>query len=412
MNIKEFRKKITELNNTEWFNALEVNLNYDHINFNTTLKGITSMYEFALKQNSEWSKRGENIPPELLTSKTFFNSIPVDLTSLSDQDEYSKVQVWNVLKTKFESPYVKYFLAESPEVEFLIKMYRELPQAYPAAYNFIADTISNPFGTKDNIAGTLLACEFTLKDHTDIAERKNSEKASISKIRNQFYEYLNQTETETIEHLKNVHEKSKDYTKDLDEIKSEKEKIFNDWFTQAQEKNNAFNEESNNKVENLEQAFDELLKLKKPAEYWNKRAGVLKGEGHSFLRWLIGLVAFGCLTLYFLLWLTPGGMLLSFIKGETGAIKWSIVYVTFISFLAFGIKVLAKVVFSSFHLARDAEEREQLTYVYLAMIKDSAVDEKDKSLIMQSLFSRADTGLLKEDSSPTMPGLFEKLVQK
>ena len=59
--------------------------------------------------------------------------------------------------------------------------------------------------------------------------------------------------------------------------------------------------------------------------------------------------------------------------------------------------------FSSFHLARDAEEREQLTYVYLSLIKDSAVDEKEKSLIMQSLFSRAETGLLKGDSGPAMP---------
>ena len=78
-------------------------------------------------------------------------------------------------------------------------------------------------------------------------------------------------------------------------------------------------------------------------------------------------------------------------------------YVTFLSFLAYGIRALNKVAFSSFHLARDAEEREQLTYVYLSLVKDSAVDEKEKNLIMQSLFSRADTGLLKDDSSPTMP---------
>ena len=117
-------------------------------------------------------------------------------------------------------------------------------------------------------------------------------------------------------------------------------------------------------------------------------------------------MAFACVTLYLLLWLTPEGMLLSFVKGNAQAIKWSIIYVTFISFLAFGIRALNKVAFSSFHLARDAEEREQLTYVYLALIKDKAVDEKDKNLIMQSLFSRADTGLLKDDSGPTMPNDF------
>jgi hypothetical protein len=62
-----------------------------------------------------------------------------------------------------------------------------------------------------------------------------------------------------------------------------------------------------------------------------------------------------------------------------------------------------KVMFSSFHLARDCEERHTLTYFYLSLLKDSKVDDKDRQLIMQSLFSRAETSLLKEDSSPTMP---------
>jgi hypothetical protein len=40
------------------------------------------------------------------------------------------------------------------------------------------------------------------------------------------------------------------------------------------------------------------------------------------------------------------------------------------------------------------------------------VTDNDRSIILQSLFSRADTGLLKEDSSPTMPtSIFEKAVK-
>lgn len=58
---------------------------------------------------------------------------------------------------------------------------------------------------------------------------------------------------------------------------------------------------------------------------------------------------------------------------------------------------------SAFHLARDARERYQLTRVYLAMLKANAVDPEHRAIILQSLFSRADTGLLKHDSGPTMP---------
>jgi hypothetical protein len=76
------------------------------------------------------------------------------------------------------------------------------------------------------------------------------------------------------------------------------------------------------------------------------------------------------------------------------------------------INALYKVFFKSFHLARDAEERYQLTHVYLALINEKAMEKEDRMLVMQSLFSRADTGLLKEDSSPSMPGaatIVEKL---
>ena len=151
-------------------------------------------------------------------------------------------------------------------------------------------------------------------------------------------------------------------------------------FKKTREKLKAAN--SKTKISDLEKTYEELLRLKKPAEYWKSRATTLKSEGWKAIYWLIGLVVFACVTLYLLLWLTPEGMLLSFVKGSAQAIKWSVVYVTFISFLAFGIRALNKVAFSSFHLARDAEEREQLTYVYLALIKDKAVDEKDKNLIM------------------------------
>ena len=94
------------------------------------------------------------------------------------------------------------------------------------------------------------------------------------------------------------------------------------------------------------------------------------------------------------------------------AIRWSIVFVTLVSFLAFAIRAVAKVMFSAFHLARDSEERHTLTFFYLALLKDSSVEKEDRQLIMQSLFSRADTGLLKDDGGPTMPNDVSKILGK
>ena len=327
-------------------------------------------------------------------------------------NRFSFLSDWNDIRRELENEGRYFFTYESPEVDFLIKVYNDVPESFIGAYRFIISDIRNNTERKE-IIGSMMAYEFVMRDHSKISERRNSEKASIGKIRNDFMNYLTESEKQILEYIKKTNQEFNDYTGKMDEMKSSKEQFFDEWFKNSKDSFNLFDQDSNKKISDLEKAYEALLSLKKRAEYWNKRATALKKEGQSFLKWLVGLVLFGCITLYFLLWMTPERMLLSFIKGHASAIKWSIIYVTFISLLAFGIKAISKVMFSSFHLARDAEEREQLTYVYLAMIKDAAIDEKDRSLIMQSLFSRSDTGLLKDDSGPTMPGnIVEKIIQR
>jgi len=92
-------------------------------------------------------------------------------------------------------------------------------------------------------------------------------------------------------------------------------------------------------------------------------------------------------------------------------IRGMIILATIISFAAYLVRICGKLTFSSFHLQRDSEEREQLTMVFLALIEEGAIEQKERDLILQSLFSRADTGLLGGDSSPTMPlSIIEKLT--
>jgi outer membrane murein-binding lipoprotein Lpp len=406
MTTKEIRKKIAESKELEWFNSVDVTLNYPHIDFNINLKGFSSIHKFLEEQINGWEKIEEKIPIELSYSLTHFkkqiNSLDNFLNSNIDLSKAHLSHPWNVLKNQLQID-KKFFTYNCPETKFLLQTYTEQPKLFIAAFAYLTENLSQNINVKDNFNGYLLAYEFKHNDYSKIIERRNKEKSSISKIRNDFKNQFSETEIQLVEHLAESNQKVDDFSVQVDELKAEKETLFNDWFALSKENFTTFDSDSKAKIEDLQNTYEELLRLKKPAEYWNKRAEKLKKEGWKAINWLVGLVVFACLTLYALLWLTPEGMLLSFITGSASAIKWSVIYITFISFLAYGIKAIHKVAFSSFHLARDAEEREQLTYVYLALIKDSAVDEKDKNLIMQSLFSRADTGLLKEDSSPTMP---------
>lgn len=420
MTTSEVRKRIIESNDPEWYNSIEEIFNFPYIEFTAKLKGVSAIYDFLNKQIEGWEKLGTNIPSQLIYSKTYFQAIRDNIdsffTSYYNQQSNYLTSHWNSYVKNYINNLSQFPLVYSaPEVEFLIGVHQNNPASFVAAFNYIVNYNSFNSSDKNTFNGMLLAYEFANKDTTAITERRNAEKSSISKIRNDFQSYLSESETQIVEHLNNAKLKYEEYVALIDKFKADKELVFSEWFKQTKIDFDSFDTFSKKRIEDLSNSYDELLRLKKPAEYWKTRATDLKKEGWTSLKWLVALVVFACVVLYSLLWLTPEGMLKSFFNNDKSlALRWTIVFITLISFLAYGIRALTKVIFSSFHLARDAEERERLTYVYLAMVKDASVDKEDRHLIMQSLFSRADTGLLKDDSSPTMPvtnGIIEKSIR-
>lgn len=404
MTAKEVRETIINASETEWFNSINLTIDYPHISFSQDFKGFGSIHKFLSNQSKGWEKH-EDLPNELEQSKKKFSSLKDRLENflISHKDQPFKSNLDNYWRTEESQLKSKayLFVYDSPITEFLIQVHQDYPKYFQGAYKFIIG--SNNINDRDGFIGSIMAYEFYFKDDTEILQRRKKETSSLRKIKNDLRNQIAESESHLTEYLDKSQVEYWNYIRKIDEFKTEKEDVFDSWFNESKSNFNNFDNESKEKITSLEKTYEEILRLKKPAEYWNKRASKLKKEGWKAIYWLIGMIAFACITLYLLLWLTPEGMLLSFKGDQYLAIKWSLIYVTFLSFLAYGIRALNKVAFSSFHLARDAEEREQLTYVYLSLIKESAVDEKEKSLIMQSLFSRADTGLLKDVSSPTMP---------
>lgn len=413
MTLTEFKKKIDESSDPVWLNGLSVNLNYAHINYKQQLNGITAIMEFVSQQIDGWNKLGDHLPRELDNCKNQFESIQTRILQLIAQSQNfnTRNSYWSQISSMLNPTNIAMFIYNCPETDFLIKTYKQLSHLYPGAYSFILGSFNTSLNNKNNFTGAILASDFLIKDYSEVTSRVESEKKSITQIREDFQKYLSESESEVSAFKDNLKNKSVEYSNTFDGALKNQKSTFDDWFETAKKQFADFNTVSDATIKDLEKTYEELLRLQKPADYWNKRAAILKKEGWIAVGLLVLLILIACTTLYCLLWLTPQGMLLSIFKGDAAAIKWTIIYITFISFLAYGIRSLNKLVFSSFHLARDAEEREQLTYVYLALLKDKNVDEKDRNLIIQSLFSRADTGLLKEDSSPSMPGNYmDKII--
>lgn len=422
METKDFRKFVNNSPIKDKLNSLELVLNYPIIDSKKELKGLSSIYNFIYKQVIEWNSI-ENLPEYLNYSKKHFESIKsiliglVDYINIENQNQFDSK--WNntintIKIEKIHNNRYYVFLYDCPETDFLIRVNNKNINYTQGAIDFITNTNINFNNNKDYFTGFLLAYEFKNQTDSEIQHRRNNEKKSLGQIRERYNEYIVEAEQQLNGYLSDAKENLTMHFDTVDKLKEEKKNNFETWFKNTEEEFDNFYVLAQESIATNEDLYKEKLRLEAPAKYWKERAIKLKEESKSYMNWLIGVSTLAALFLFVLLLSLGTSFFETVFSDNVKGIKWSIILITLVSFLAFTIKILAKMTFSSLHLSRDAEEREQLTHFYLALKKDTTIEAEERQLILQSLFSRADTGLLKEDSSPTMPthGVFEKFTGK
>ena len=194
----------------------------------------------------------------------------------------------------------------------------------------------------------------------------------------------------------------------------EKIKIF--WQTNEEALNNQRNEIEKfieikeQRLINLEKVYEDKLKLSKPADYWNKlsRKYGINGSIWLFFSFIIAISTI--LGLVFFMLKNP-----NIFDGNDDLyliIKNTALLTVITSIAIYVLRITVKMTLSSFHLSRDSKEREQLAYFYLSLMETKAVSDKERVIILNALFSRSDTGLLKGDSSPVMTANVTDIVDR
>jgi hypothetical protein len=312
-----------------------------------------------------------------------------------------------------------YMHAKLPKVKFLADLFirnGELEVSGALTYykyrNYTNFNINEPQFLK----GYFLAMQFENQEEFKLVLKKETYydkyKLEIGKISDEGQQLLlSQKELldENEELLKNLIAEKKaslsllegDYRVTHSDFDSLKSKMFNSLKSKF---DNQF-ETAAKKHQDLEELYGEKLAFEKPADLWSTRANDSFKRANILLTVFAILLVFFSWCLYQILMEVPSGVYASFMKGKdhSAAIRWSIIFVTFISFGAFGLRNILKAMFSAFHIARDCNERHALTNFYLSLLKSGSIEKEQRSLVMQSLFSRTDTGLLKDDNGPTMP---------
>ena len=413
----ELKKKIAAGKNVEWHINVQETFNFININFSQTITSVSAVYEFVNQQIKGWEKYEQPLPNELVLSKTYFenikNLIIQFVTNYTDNEDGNLQHYWTVVKRQIENTSNNPIPYNCSQSEFLISVYNDTPLYFHGAFNFL---VANNYSinTKELFFGAIIAYEFSLKDKTEIHSRKKTEQKSIVNLKNDFQNYLSISEQELVGHLKDANSEYENYVTQIDELKTEKENLFTEWFEKTKKDDwERWFEEKTSKLQKLEETYEAKLKLEKPAKYWQTKSTKYYQQGVDARTILLLVIGVTAVFLSLILVVSPDWIFKNvFNENSTAIIRWSIVFITLLTLIAFSVKAITKYMFSSFHLARDAEERHTLTFFYLSLLKDTEVKDDDRKLILQSLFSRVETGLLKDDSSPTMPSdLISKVIK-
>ncbi|HEY8892905.1 MAG TPA: DUF6161 domain-containing protein [Clostridium sp.] len=206
------------------------------------------------------------------------------------------------------------------------------------------------------------------------------------------------------EYLNKNNEIKEMYNTFSDGIKAWKVEIENNTFD--------FLEDKKTKLMELEKTYKENLKLKAPAEYWDTLREEYEVKGSMWRNWSIVTAIILIIFLSIILYITPDSLNINLNKFKFEDLRATLILTIIISIGVYMLRIFVKLSLSAYHLSRDAKERNQLTYVYLSLLNEGTVSESERSIVFQSLFSRADTGLLKGDSSPSIPdGLIHQITK-
>ena len=162
----------------------------------------------------------------------------------------------------------------------------------------------------------------------------------------------------------------------------------------------------------LEQAYDVNLSLHKPVRYWHNKA---KKHGKLVFRYTVVSLAVGLFT--FALACQAIQFVPDYVKAVTAGKDAAPAYIylaplVVVAFLLFWLlRVLVRLLLSHIHLQTDATEKETMIQTYLALLRNpEAVTRDERKFILESVFHRSSTGIVKDDSSP--PTLFDLLFKR
>ena len=169
-------------------------------------------------------------------------------------------------------------------------------------------------------------------------------------------------------------------------------------FTEFQKNLTEWQKEKQDKLSDLEETYKIKLSLEAPEELWNERAEGHENKAKEWTKFLVFTVVALIFALVGLVVVIHS--YLNSIQSELPFISESFILISVISFFIYIVRILIKIVMSNHHLATEYKQKAALTRFYQSLTKAGTdISKEERLIIINSLFSKVETGLIKTDTS-------------
>lgn len=376
-----------------------------------TFNDPSKFLQFVEHEEKFWQEQGKRFDVEgkldrhsLFESFKQLEGLKIDIISLIDllpklDEDLLKSRVDQIERSWARASERRWLWSNHLYVKAFIECNFEHGKDAAAAFIKYAVQSEPSLGSGPEFLGTMLAYE-CLNPDRNRESRRDGERKSLERLRD-----LLQEETEGLQQWVST---ARDETREwMESARSKGEKLhaLNKKAGERQIVNQGLNfdkqmETWKQELKELKDFYAEVLRWREPAKHWKKAAAEHRCQG---IIWICALVLSVGIGLWFLSDFFYGWLQGKEIGINLNTLSGVVLFGSIMAIYGFFIRILSRLTFSSFHLMRDAKEREQLTYLYLSLSETDPSERESRDIVLRSLFSRSQTGLLANESGPSIP---------
>lgn len=335
--------------------------------------------------------------------KKYLDKLEEFITEATKSEDSKSLEAYiqNNLKNKLgcnycveiESLHPKSFsMQRESSKEAFVNVYTELGYDKLKQYIKLVKSPSNFISYLNNDNNQIVAMKYLLFK-TDHHSMKRFKRDCSSKT---IYQETENSINECIEYIAKEKENFASYL-------TKQEKEYNDWFENTSKELNDYFDNHNKTLFKLEQTYEEELKVEKPAEFILDQSNKYK---KSFRWWCVAVLIVSIILIGFMsIIVSPevsfNDKLINIsILNKDMPVYSSVILLALISLIVYILRVFIKMAISSKHLMEEYKQKYALTYFYLSLVHNGNIDDiQSRNIILTSLFTKADTGLIKNDNS-------------